>query len=129
MALRELAGTDATHAGHFLFGIVRVFAPSTQVDVAEAHFKKALLGHKRATSGTRNTVSPTAGIDDHVLDIYAILAGPLREHVNIARLLKDGSFIEHDRVHHLTSRCPRSPALRMRGSDGFDRLNHRDRRT
>ncbi|KUM32505.1 lipid kinase [Arthrobacter sp. EPSL27] len=50
------------------------------------------------------TVSPTAGIDDHILDIYAILAGPLREHVSIARLLKDGSFIEHDRVVHLTSR-------------------------
>jgi YegS/Rv2252/BmrU family lipid kinase len=54
--------------------------------------------------GGGNTVSPTAGIDDHILDIYAILAGPLREHVSIARLLKDGSFIEHDRVFHLTSR-------------------------
>lgn len=54
--------------------------------------------------GGGNTVSPTAGIDDHLLDIYAILAGPLREHVSIARLLKDGSFIEHDKVHHLTSR-------------------------
>jgi diacylglycerol kinase (ATP) len=57
--------------------------------------------------GGGNTVSPTAGIDDHLLDIYAILAGPLREHVSIARLLKDGSFIEHDRVHHLTSRSVR----------------------
>jgi diacylglycerol kinase (ATP) len=54
--------------------------------------------------GGGNTVSPTAGIDDHILDIYAILAGPLRDHVSIARLLKDGSFIEHDRVYHLTSR-------------------------
>ncbi|MFF2245919.1 lipid kinase [Arthrobacter sp. NPDC058130] len=54
--------------------------------------------------GGGNTVSPTAGIDDHTLDIYAILAGPVREHVTIARLLKDGSFIKHDRVHHLTSR-------------------------
>ncbi len=54
--------------------------------------------------GGGNTVSPTAGIDDNTLDIYAILAGPLREHVSIARFLKDGSFIEHDRVHHLTSR-------------------------
>ncbi|MEE2524588.1 lipid kinase [Pseudarthrobacter sp. J75] len=57
--------------------------------------------------GGGNTVSPTAGIDDHILDTYAILAGPLREHVNIARLLKDGSFIEHDRVYHLTSRSVR----------------------
>ena len=54
--------------------------------------------------GGGNTVSPTAGIDDHTLDIYAILAGPVREHVSIARLLKDGSFIEHDRVYHLTTR-------------------------
>lgn len=57
--------------------------------------------------GGGNTVSPTAGIDDHTLDIYAILAGPLREHVSIARLLKDGSFIEHDRVYHLTTRSVR----------------------
>ena len=54
--------------------------------------------------GGGNTVSPTAGIDDHTLDIYAILAGPPREHVSIARLLKDGSFIKHDRVYHLTTR-------------------------
>ncbi|KRE78242.1 lipid kinase [Arthrobacter sp. Soil763] len=54
--------------------------------------------------GGGNTVSPTAGIDDHTLDVYAILAGPLREHVSIARLLKDGSFIKHDRVYHLTTR-------------------------
>ncbi len=57
--------------------------------------------------GGGNTVSPTAGIDDDTLDIYAILAGPLREHVSIARFLKDGSFIKHDRVHHLTSRSVR----------------------
>jgi diacylglycerol kinase (ATP) len=54
--------------------------------------------------GGGNTVSPMAGIDDHTLDIYAILAAPLREHVKIARLLRDGSFINHDRVYHLTSR-------------------------
>ena len=54
--------------------------------------------------GGGNAVSPTAGIDDHTLDIYAILAAPIRDHVSIARLLKDGSFIEHDRVYHLTSR-------------------------
>ena len=64
--------------------------------------------------GGGNAVSPTAGIDDHILDIYAIVRGRLREHVSIARLLKDGSFIEHDRVHHVTSRRVRlttEPAL------------------
>jgi diacylglycerol kinase (ATP) len=54
--------------------------------------------------GGGNAVSPTAGIDDHLLDVYAIVRGRLRDHVNIARLLKDGSFIEHDHVHHLTTR-------------------------
>jgi len=54
--------------------------------------------------GGGNAVSPTAGIDDHLLDVYAIVRGRLREHVSIARLLKDGSFVHHDRVHHVTSR-------------------------
>lgn len=54
--------------------------------------------------GGGNAVSPTAGIDDHLLDIYAIERGRLREHVSIARLLKDGSLVHHDRVHHVTTR-------------------------
>lgn len=54
--------------------------------------------------GGGNTVAPTAGIDDHLLDIYAIPGAPLREHVRIARLLKDGSFVERHGVHHLTTR-------------------------
>ncbi len=54
--------------------------------------------------GGGNMVSPTAGIDDHTLDIYAIPAGPLWDHVSIARLLRDGSFVKHERVYHLTSR-------------------------
>lgn len=54
--------------------------------------------------GGGNAVSPTAGIDDHLLDVYAIARGRLREHVSIARLLKDGSLVEHDRVVHLTTR-------------------------
>ena len=50
------------------------------------------------------TVSPTASIDDHLLDVYAVERGRLRDHVSIARLLKDGTFVEHERVHHLTTR-------------------------
>jgi len=53
--------------------------------------------------GGGNAVSPTAGIDDHTLDIYAIPGAPLREHVRIARLLKDGSFVERQGVYHLTT--------------------------
>lgn len=54
--------------------------------------------------GGGNTVSPTAGIDDHTLDIYAISKAPLPELVKIARLLKDGSFVKHDRVFHCETR-------------------------
>lgn len=57
--------------------------------------------------GGDNTASPTAVTADRTLDIYAILVGPLREHVNIARLLKDGRLNKHDRVFHLTSRSVR----------------------
>ncbi|KQT92204.1 diacylglycerol kinase [Marmoricola sp. Leaf446] len=54
--------------------------------------------------GGGNAVSPSASVDDHTLDLYAITRGRLRDHVSIARLLKDGSFVEHDRVHHLLTR-------------------------
>ncbi|PRB34863.1 diacylglycerol kinase [Arthrobacter sp. MYb23] len=54
--------------------------------------------------GGGNAVSPTAGIDDHTLDIYAILTAPLREQAKIARSLKNGKFVENKRVYHLTSR-------------------------
>ncbi|KUM40313.1 lipid kinase [Arthrobacter sp. EpRS71] len=57
--------------------------------------------------GGGNAVSPTAGIDDHTLDIYAILAAPLREQAKIARSLKNGKFVENERVYHLTSRSVR----------------------
>ena len=50
------------------------------------------------------TVSPGASIDDHVLDVYAVTQGRLREHVSIARLLRTGHLVEHERVHHLTAR-------------------------
>jgi hypothetical protein len=58
------------------------------------HLLQVAVGNGRHYGGG-NTVSPTAGIDDHTLDIYAILAASIREHMNIARLLKDGAFVEH----------------------------------
>ena len=64
--------------------------------------------------GGGNAVSPTAGIDDHLLDVSVIVRGRLRDHVDIARLLKDGSFVHHDRVVHVTTRAVRletEPAL------------------
>jgi diacylglycerol kinase (ATP) len=53
------------------------------------------------------TVSPSASIDDHLLDVYAIEKGRLRDHVSVARLLRSGHLIEHERVHHLTTRSLR----------------------
>lgn len=50
------------------------------------------------------TVAPEASIDDHALDVYAIERGGLRDQVAIARLFRTGSFIRHQRVHHLTTR-------------------------
>lgn len=46
MALRELDSIDLVHRRYFQFSILQVFSPSapaSQVDAAEAHFKKALL--------------------------------------------------------------------------------------
>ncbi|NUR06451.1 MAG: lipid kinase [Nocardioidaceae bacterium] len=68
--------------------------------------------------GGGNTVHPDAGIDDHRLDVYAIRAGRLRDHVNIARLLKDGSFIEHAQVQHVSTR-----AVRVTTDDGDPAVN------
>jgi len=53
--------------------------------------------------GGGNTVAPDAGIDDHILDLYAIRAGRLRDHLSLARLLRDGTLIEHDHVQHLVT--------------------------
>jgi diacylglycerol kinase (ATP) len=55
--------------------------------------------------GGGNVVSPTAGIDDHTLDVYAIRKGRLRDHVSIARLFRSGTFVEHENVEHVTTRA------------------------
>jgi YegS/Rv2252/BmrU family lipid kinase len=55
--------------------------------------------------GGGNTIAPDAGIDDHTLDVCAISRGRLRDHVSIARLLKSGSFIDHQQVQQLTTRA------------------------
>jgi diacylglycerol kinase (ATP) len=54
--------------------------------------------------GGGNVMAPEAGIDDDTLDIYAIRTGRLRDHISIARFLRDGSFVEHHNVEHLTTR-------------------------
>ena len=50
------------------------------------------------------TVAPNASIDDHLLDVYAVEQGRLRDHLSVARLLRTGHLVEHERVHHVTAR-------------------------
>jgi len=57
--------------------------------------------------GGGQTIAPDAGIDDHALDVYAIRMGRLRDHVSVARLLKDGTLIDHEDVRHLVTRTMR----------------------
>jgi diacylglycerol kinase (ATP) len=54
--------------------------------------------------GAGNTVSPWASVDDHLLDVAAIEHGRLSDHVSIARFLRNGKFVEHDKVHHARTR-------------------------
>ena len=101
--------TDATFRKGWPFARHRPFRarlefPEGDHDTLELEdMLQVAVGNGRHYGGG-NTVSPTAGIDDHLLDIYAIPGAPLREHVRIARLLKDGSFVERHGVHHLTTR-------------------------
>lgn len=95
--------TLRSYAGHQPFR-ARLEFPEGDHEPMDLHdVIQVAVGNGRHYGGG-NTVSPSAGIDDHTLDIYAILAARLREHVQIARLLKNGRFLEHDRVRHLTGR-------------------------
>jgi diacylglycerol kinase (ATP) len=50
-------------------------------------------------------VAPESGIDDNLLDIYAIDLGRHRNLIGVARYLKSGDFIKMEGVHHFrTSR-------------------------
>lgn len=49
------------------------------------------------------TVAPGAGLDDGTLDVSCIEKGRVRDHVSIARLLKHGDVVEHERVHHVVT--------------------------
>ena len=54
--------------------------------------------------GGGNTVAPDPGINDSTLDVYAIQAGRLHDHLSVARLIRDGSLIQHDHVQHVVTR-------------------------
>jgi diacylglycerol kinase (ATP) len=49
-------------------------------------------------------VAPDAGIDDHLLDVYAIPRGTAWQRLSVARHFVSGAFTEQDHVLHLTTR-------------------------
>src|SRR5918995_168007 len=53
-------------------------------------------------------VAPESGIDDKLLDIYAIDLGRQRDLIGAVRYLKSGDFIKTDGVHHF-----RTPRVRL----------------
>ena len=58
--------------------------------------------------GGGNTVAPEASVDDSVLDVYAVVHAPLREHARLVRRLRDGTVVHHSKVVHVTT-----PAVRI----------------
>jgi diacylglycerol kinase (ATP) len=57
--------------------------------------------------GGGNVVAPDAGIDDQLLDVYAIPRGTARQRLQVARHFVSGAFTERDHVLHLTTRAVR----------------------
>jgi diacylglycerol kinase (ATP) len=49
------------------------------------------------------TVAPNASVDDHLLDVFAIARGRLRDHISIASLLRSGRLVEHEKVWHFAT--------------------------
>jgi len=60
------------------------------------------IGNGRHYGGVA-TVAPSASVDDHVLHVFAIEKGRLRDHVSIASLLRSGRFIEHEQFRLFTT--------------------------
>lgn len=98
--------TVRSYAKHKPFHARLEFPEGDHQPVELENLLQVAVGNGRYYGGG-NAVSPTAGIDDHTLDIYAILMAPLREQAKIARSLKNGKFVENERVHHVTSRSVR----------------------
>ncbi|MCM3517033.1 lipid kinase [Nocardioides sp. P86] len=95
--------TLGAYRGHEPF-TARLEFPDGDHDTLALHdLMQVAVGNGRHYGGG-NAVAPNASVDDHLLDVYAIERGRLRDHVSIARFLKDGSFVEHEKVHHLTTR-------------------------
>jgi YegS/Rv2252/BmrU family lipid kinase len=55
--------------------------------------------------GGGSVVAPNAGIDDHLLDVYAIPRGTAAQRYQVARHFFSGAFVERDHVLHVTTRA------------------------
>lgn len=97
------AATLEAYRRHRPFAVRLEFPDGDHEPVELADQLQVAIGNGRHYGGG-NTVAPNASVDDHLLDVYCVSRGRLRDHVSIARLLKDGSFVEHDQVHHVTTR-------------------------
>ena len=73
--------------------------PALQVDDTVA----VAVGNGRYYGGGQ-AISPTSSIDDHTLDVYAVPEGNLRQRVTVASQMRNGSFVEHSHVTHLSTR-------------------------
>ena len=51
--------------------------------------------------------APNAGIDDHLLDVYAIPRGTAWQRLQVGRHFVSGAFTEQDHVFHVTTRAVR----------------------
>ncbi|WP_107774498.1 lipid kinase [Nocardioides sediminis] len=98
------AATLAAYRHHRPFAARLELADGSTLELGD--LMQVAVGNGRHYGGGL-TVSPSASIDDHLLDVYAIEKGRLRDHVSVARLLRSGHLIEHERVHHLTTRTLR----------------------
>jgi len=64
--------------------------------------------------GGGNVAAPEAGIDDHLLDVYAIPRGTALHRLQVARHFASGRFTRRDKVLHVRTRAVRvitDPAL------------------
>ncbi|WP_210651988.1 lipid kinase [Nocardioides sp. SYSU D00065] len=95
------AATLAAYSRHRPFAARIELSDGTVLELED--LMQVAVGNGRHYGGGL-TVSPGASIDDHLLDVYAVEQGRHRDHVSVARLLRTGHLVDHDRVHHLTTR-------------------------